>query len=142
MVYNIYVIENINSFCYVLFITLRLRAETFPRLINFCFTMKQLHFEEAFFMNRKAYTDKILVIGVDGLDPRLSKKYIGEGRMPNFEKLIARGSCREDLSLFRRSAHRHAAYVDDIGHRHLSRHSRHHLLQSQRRRYRRDCLQS
>ena len=50
-------------------------------------------------MNRKAYTDKILVIGVDGLDPRLSKKYIGEGRMPNFEKLIARGSCREDLSL-------------------------------------------
>lgn len=50
-------------------------------------------------MNRKAYTDKILVIGVDGLDPRLSKKYIAEGRMPNFEKLIARGSCREDLSL-------------------------------------------
>ena len=25
-------------------------------------------------MNRKAYTDKILVIGVDGLQPRLSKK--------------------------------------------------------------------
>lgn len=50
-------------------------------------------------MTHKTIANKILVIGVDGLDPRLSKKYIEEGRMPNFEKLIAAGSCREDLTM-------------------------------------------
>lgn len=50
-------------------------------------------------MSREAKTEKILVVGIDGLDPRLSKKYIAEGRMPNFEKLIAKGCCREDLSM-------------------------------------------
>lgn len=50
-------------------------------------------------MTRETISNKILIIGVDGLDPRLSKKYIGEGRMPNFEKLIAAGSCRADLSM-------------------------------------------
>lgn len=50
-------------------------------------------------MKRKKITDKLLVIGVDGLDPRLTSKFISEGLMPNFEKLIARGACREDLSM-------------------------------------------
>jgi len=50
-------------------------------------------------MKREKMSDKILVMGIDGLDPRLTKKYIAEGIMPNVEKLIAAGACREDLSL-------------------------------------------
>ena len=40
---------------------------------------------------------KIIVVGVDGMDPRLTKKYLDEGKMPNLEKLLANGSAREDL---------------------------------------------
>ena len=43
--------------------------------------------------------DKILLLGVDGLDPRLTRKYVDEGKMPNVKKLIERGACREDLVL-------------------------------------------
>ena len=41
--------------------------------------------------------NKVLVLGVDGLDPRLTKKYMDKGVMPNFEKFQKRGSAREDL---------------------------------------------
>lgn len=41
--------------------------------------------------------EKILVLGVDGMDPRLTKKYVGLGKMPNVQKLIEKGSAREDL---------------------------------------------
>ena len=44
-------------------------------------------------------TDKVLVIGIDGMDPRLTKYHLEQGYMPNLEKLIARGACREDLVL-------------------------------------------
>ena len=44
-------------------------------------------------------TDKVLVIGIDGMDPRLTKHHLEQGYMPNLEKLIARGACREDLVL-------------------------------------------
>ena len=47
----------------------------------------------------KAIADKIMVLGVDGLDPRYSKKCLAEGKMPNFQKLIDAGACREDLVL-------------------------------------------
>lgn len=50
-------------------------------------------------MQRKVYTDKIMVLGVDGLDPRLSRKYIDEGKMPNLKKLMERGAQRDDLVL-------------------------------------------
>ena len=39
-------------------------------------------------MKREVSIDKIMDIGVDGMDPRLSKKYIDEGKMPNTKKLI------------------------------------------------------
>ncbi len=42
---------------------------------------------------------KVLVLGVDGMDPRLSNKYLRKGVMPNLQKLIDRGSAREDLML-------------------------------------------
>ena len=41
--------------------------------------------------------NKVLVLGVDGLDPRLTKKYMNKGVMPNFTEFKKRGSAREDL---------------------------------------------
>ena len=46
-----------------------------------------------------AKADKILLLGVDGLDPRLTRKYVDKGVMPNVKKLIECGACREDLVL-------------------------------------------
>ena len=48
---------------------------------------------------REALAKKIFVLGVDGMDPRLTRKYVDMGVMPNTKKLIERGSCREDLKL-------------------------------------------
>ena len=41
--------------------------------------------------------NKILVLGVDGMDPRLTQKYLKEGIMPNTQELINRGSRHESL---------------------------------------------
>lgn len=41
--------------------------------------------------------NKILILGVDGMDPRLTKKYVAEGIMPNTKKYIEQGAQREDL---------------------------------------------
>ena len=46
-------------------------------------------------MERKA--EKLFVLGIDGMDPRLTVKYVKKGLMPNTKKLIERGACREDL---------------------------------------------
>jgi len=48
-------------------------------------------------MARKALSNKILCLGIDGLDPRLTRKYVDEGKMPNVKKLIERGSSCHDL---------------------------------------------
>lgn len=48
-------------------------------------------------MKNVASADKILVLGIDGLDPRLTRKYVDEGIMPNFKKFIEKGSARHDL---------------------------------------------
>ncbi len=48
-------------------------------------------------LKRTASTEKILLLGVDGLDPRLTRKYVDKGLMPNVKKYIERGACREDL---------------------------------------------
>ncbi|MBO5139993.1 MAG: alkaline phosphatase family protein [Peptococcaceae bacterium] len=42
-------------------------------------------------------TEKIIVLGIDGMDPSLTKKFIDEGLMPNMKKYMALGSAREDL---------------------------------------------
>ncbi|MFQ6079247.1 MAG: alkaline phosphatase family protein, partial [Thermodesulfobacteriota bacterium] len=34
----------------------------------------------------------VVVLGIDGMDPRLLQRFIAQGRMPNFERLIAEGS--------------------------------------------------
>ena len=50
-------------------------------------------------LQRKALTDKILLLGVDGMDPRLTRKYVDAGKMPNVKKYLERGAAREDLTL-------------------------------------------
>lgn len=42
---------------------------------------------------------KVLVLGVDGMDPSLSKRYLDEGIMPNLSKLIKAGSSSTDLKM-------------------------------------------
>lgn len=42
-------------------------------------------------------SNKILVLGIDALDPRYTSKLLKEGKMPNVQKLIDCGACREDL---------------------------------------------
>ena len=49
-------------------------------------------------MKRKT-SEKIIVLGIDGLDPRLTRKYVDEGYMPNVKQYIERGCQREDLVL-------------------------------------------
>ncbi|MFZ5945644.1 MAG: alkaline phosphatase family protein [Bacillota bacterium] len=46
---------------------------------------------------RKKLTEKILVLGVDGLDPSLTKKFMNQGKLPNIKKFVDRGAQREDL---------------------------------------------
>lgn len=48
-------------------------------------------------MKRTALADKILMLGVDGMDPRLTCKYVEKGIMPNVKKYIEAGAQREDL---------------------------------------------
>jgi predicted AlkP superfamily phosphohydrolase/phosphomutase len=50
-----------------------------------------------FFLRKKkgyAKTDvgRVVVVGLDGLDPKLVRKYLDEGRLPNFERLMEAGS--------------------------------------------------
>ena len=40
---------------------------------------------------------KIIVVGVDGMDPRLAKTYLNQGKMPNLAMLLQNGAAREDL---------------------------------------------
>ncbi len=42
-------------------------------------------------------SQKIICLGLDGMDPRLTRKYVDEGKMPNTKAMIERGACREDL---------------------------------------------
>ena len=50
-------------------------------------------------MKREAISSKVMVLGVDALDPRLTRKYVDKGLMPNVKRFIEQGACREDLVL-------------------------------------------
>ena len=41
-----------------------------------------------------ALADKVLILGVDGLDPSLTKKFMDQGKLPNFKKIVERGSAK------------------------------------------------
>lgn len=46
-----------------------------------------------------ALTDKVLMLGVDGLDPSLTRKFVDEGKLPNIKKFIDAGAQKKDLKL-------------------------------------------
>lgn len=46
---------------------------------------------------KEAVAKKVFVLGIDGMDPRFTKHMLAQGKMPNVQKLIDRGVCREDL---------------------------------------------
>ena len=46
-----------------------------------------------------AKASKVAVLGVDAMDPRLTRKYVDMGIMPNTKRIIEEGSCRHDLML-------------------------------------------
>ncbi len=41
--------------------------------------------------------NKVLVIGIDGMDPKMTRRMVDEGKLPNIKKLIEMGSARKDL---------------------------------------------
>ena len=46
---------------------------------------------------RQAFNDKVLILGIDGLDPKLTEKYVAKGVMPNVKKFIERGASAKNL---------------------------------------------
>ncbi len=50
-------------------------------------------------MKREALSKKVFVIGLDAMDPRLTRQYVDMGLMPNVKTLIEKGSARHDLML-------------------------------------------
>ena len=40
---------------------------------------------------------KVLVLGIDGMDPKLCKRLLDEDKLPNIKKMLNRGSARKDL---------------------------------------------
>lgn len=48
-------------------------------------------------LRSKGLTDKLLLLGIDGMDPRFTKRLVTEGKMPNLKKMMDMGSCRDDL---------------------------------------------
>ena len=42
-------------------------------------------------------TRKVLVLGIDGMDPRFTKYLLDQGELPAIAEYVKRGACREDL---------------------------------------------
>ena len=45
----------------------------------------------------EALAKKILVLGIDGMDPKFTKHCMAKGGMKNLKEIIRRGAAREDL---------------------------------------------
>jgi predicted AlkP superfamily phosphohydrolase/phosphomutase len=50
-------------------------------------------------LRNKALTEKVLMLGIDGMDPRYTRRLVNEGKLPNVKKLMELGACRDDLML-------------------------------------------
>ena len=50
-------------------------------------------------LRSKGLSEKVILLGIDGMDPKFSRKMVDEGYMPNLKKLIERGATRHDLRL-------------------------------------------
>ena len=80
-------------------------------------------------LRTKGLTEKVLILGLDGLDPRFSKAMVDAGKMPNLKRLIDMGSAREDLVLLGAMPTIHTSNVGHIGHRLLSNDAWYYRLQ-------------
>lgn len=47
----------------------------------------------------KTFAEKVMIIGIDGMDPRFAKYMMDKGEMPNLKKLADEGAQREDLAM-------------------------------------------
>jgi predicted AlkP superfamily phosphohydrolase/phosphomutase len=45
--------------------------------------------------NSQEKAHKLIILGIDGMDPQLLREFMAEGKMPNFARLTAEGSFRE-----------------------------------------------
>lgn len=50
-------------------------------------------------MERKSLAEKVIVLGVDGMDPKICKRFLDEDKLPNIKKMLAMGAAREDLMM-------------------------------------------
>lgn len=50
-------------------------------------------------MNREARTKKLIVLGIDGMDPVTTKRMVKEGKLPNIKKYLLTGSARQGLEM-------------------------------------------
>lgn len=41
--------------------------------------------------------NKVIVLGIDGMDPKLTRRFVDEGKLPNIKKMIETGAARKDL---------------------------------------------
>lgn len=42
---------------------------------------------------------KVFIMGIDGMDPKITQQYLDEGLMPNLAKFLQRGAARENLAM-------------------------------------------
>lgn len=42
---------------------------------------------------------KIFVMGIDGMDPKITQQYLDEGVMPNLKKFLAKGAARDNMAM-------------------------------------------
>lgn len=50
-------------------------------------------------MKKNAKTQKLIVLGIDGMDPVMAKRLIDEGKMPNLKKYLMQGAARPELDM-------------------------------------------
>ena len=51
---------------------------------------------------RRARIRKLIFLGLDGLDPNLTERYLAEGKLPNLARLREQGGFRRCARPFRR----------------------------------------
>ena len=47
-----------------------------------------------------ANNNKVLVLGIDGMDPKMTRKMVDEGKLPNIKKMIEMGAARKVMLVF------------------------------------------
>ncbi|MGH9656697.1 MAG: alkaline phosphatase family protein [Bryobacteraceae bacterium] len=72
---------------------------TLAALLSWPFRMawRMLHGRKGF---RKASVKKIIFLGLDGLDPRLTEQFMAEGKLPNLQRLKEQGTYRRLRTTF------------------------------------------